>query len=712
MKATDDTVSPGDAAARAREFIGDRFGDLDNAAGARTRAISIADIVADLGAGADIVAASLLYPFLEQKLCSYQQLVAVFGNDLAALTRSLAQHSKFGFPQDWNPEKRLPALQAERLRKMLLAIIADVRLVLVRLADQLCRMRELKKAPVAERRRAATETREIFAPLANRLGIWQLKWELEDLAFRYFEPDRYTAIAKSLKEKRKDRESFISSFIATLNDELGQAGITADVSGRPKHIYSIWRKMQAKGLEFENVFDVRALRILVDDVSDCYAALGIVHSLWRYVPGEFDDYVANPKNNGYQSLHTAVIGSDGRPVEIQIRTNAMHEHAELGVAAHWQYKEGGKHNPAFEEKIRWLRQLIEPESNDESDSDFVDRVRSEIFEDRVYVISPHGDVIDLPLGATPVDFAYHVHTEIGQHCRGARVDDRMVPLNYQLENGQRVEIITAKNAHPSRDWLIPQLGYLASGRARSKVRAWFRAQNKAQSRKQGRAMLERELQRLGVRDMPLPDLAKLLRCGNPDDLYLAVGRGDITLANVANAIQKNLTADSDMTPEQLVRAPRRKRKVRGSIDIDGVGDLMSHTARCCRPVPPEPVAGYITLGRGVSIHKNDCANLLRLRQTNRDRVIDVSWQEGSKDENTYPAAITIRAYDRTGLIRDISGVLADERVTVLEMSSMSDRSLGSADLHLLIAAHGLDELSRVMHRVSTLPNIVSVKRDT
>ena len=674
------------------------------------RAQAISQIVDEMGVDKEIVVGAMLCPLVEGGLLTKRTLAKQFGQEVAQIVRELIRLGRFGFPDSWDPDKGLSPVQAEALRKMLLAIVADVRLVLVKLADQLHQLRSLKRSPVAERRRAAMETREIYAPLANRLGIWQLKWELEDLAFRYLDRPTYTKLAKALKERRTDRERYIRNVTQDLHEELARADIRAEVAGRPKHIYSIWRKMCRKGVELDHVFDVRAVRILVESIADCYAALGIVHSKWTYIPGEFDDYIATPKENSYRSLHTAVIGPGKEPLEIQIRTHEMHRHAELGVAAHWRYKEGAAANPAFERKISWLRQLLEPPEGEGSEGDFIDRIKSEIFEDRVYAVSPKGDVVDLPKGATPLDFAYHVHTEVGHHCRGAKVNGRIVPLTFQISNGEQVEIITSPRAKPSRDWLIPKLGFLASARSRSKVRGFFRLQDQEINSKQGRALLERELNRLGVRDYPIADLVKTMKLRTVEQLHAAIGEGEVTLGSVAAAIQRKLE------PEETTPIARRRRrrpegaKRKSSISVEGVGGLMSQFARCCRPVPPEPIAGYITHGRGVSIHRQDCANMLRLSQQSPERALVVDWSGGHG--HTYPVDILLHAYDRRGLVRDVSTVLADEKISILGLTSRTYKSTNSVDMDISIEISGLDELSGILHRLAQLPNVVNVVRKT
>lgn len=601
-----------------------------------------------------------------------------------------------------------PGHQAEALRKMLLAIVTDPRLVLIKLAVQLQRLLESKNAPPAERERLAFETREIYAPLASRLGVWQLKWQLEDLSFRYLDPDNYKRIASWLAAKRSDRERYIGEVVGILQRELAKAQIEADIAGRPKHIYSIWRKMQRKGLSFDQLYDVRAVRVLVGSVADCYAALGIVHGLWPYIPGEFDDYIATPKDNLYRSLHTAVIGPGKLPLEIQIRTREMHEHAELGVAAHWRYKEGGRGNPAYDQKIAWLRQILEPGEPGralESEGEFLERVRTEVFEDRVYALTPRGEVVDLPRGATPLDFAYQVHTDLGHRCRGAKVNGRMVPLNRPLASGDQVEIVTAKEPNPSRDWLVPSLGYLASPRNRSKVRAWFRKQDEEQNRLQGRQVLERELQRLAIHSVTLPELISELGFTNAEQLYQAIGEGEINAAQITGAIQRR--AKPQELPSPVPRRPAAVPKQSG-ITIDGVGDLLSKLARCCAPVPPEAIGGYITLGRGVSIHREDCANFRRLQSAHPERTIAVEW--GSAAEQAFPVEINIRAFDRRGLLRDVSAVLADSKINIQSMNTVTDERDGVADMNLRITVHDLQELSRLLVRVQGLPNVLSARR--
>jgi GTP pyrophosphokinase len=687
--------------------VQDYLASLDDQAAirqCREEGHAIADIVESIGLPSSVVAAVYVYPLLRDDLLDQATLESSDIAELAGIAQGLVQLGSFRLPPNWQPGEALATQQSEALRKMLLAVVSDVRLVLVRIAEQLYRLRCAKKSPRQQQQALAIETREIYAPLANRLGVWQLKWELEDLAFRYLDPDTYKEIATTLNEKRVERESFIENVKSQLLVELEKVGIKAHISGRPKHIYSIWRKMQRKDSDLSSIFDVRAVRLLVDDISECYAALGVVHNLWSYLPGEFDDYIANPKENDYRSLHTAVIGPEGRTVEVQIRTREMHRQAELGVAAHWRYKEGRPSVAAFDQKIRFLRQILEPT---DKDSDLLDQIRDDVFEDRVYAISPKGDVVEMPAGATPLDFAYHVHTQVGHRCRGAKVNGRIVPLTYKVNNGDKIEIITASQPNPSRDWLSPQLGYLAASRSRTKVRSWFRHQDKEQNLRHGREILDRELTRLNVRDISTNTIAKHLKVKDSDALFVALGAGDLTSASIASALQ-NLRRDDAV---EILRKKRQKKPTvakTGQAAIRGVGDLLSNFARCCRPVPPEHIAGYITQGRGVTIHRQDCGNFLSLLGRHRERVIEVNW--GQSDHASYPVELTLFAYDRQGLLRDISNVLADEEVSVLGIQTKTDKKRMQAVMELSVEVPGLPSLSRVIGRLEQVANVTSVRR--
>lgn len=664
----------------------------------------ISAIVETLGLPGELLAAARLYPLVRDGIVDIKSLENNYLGDISRIIIDLVQLGRFTLPAGWQPGEALAGRQSEALRKMLLAVVSDVRLVLIRIAEQLYRLRHARDASPDVQRAIAVETREIYAALANRLGVWQLKWELEDLSFRYLEPDIYQEIATALKEKREDRLEFIDTVKSTLQAELGKQGIEAEISGRPKHIYSIWRKMQRKDRGLESLYDIRAVRILVNDVKDCYAALGAVHNLWSYLPGEFDDYIANPKDNDYQSLHTAVVGPEGKTVEVQIRSHDMHRQAELGVAAHWRYKEGRSSPAAFDQKIRFLRQLLEPSGDDE---DLLAQFRDDMFEDRVYGVSPKGDVIELPADATPLDFAYHVHTQVGHRCRGAKVNGRIVPLTYRIRNGDKIEIITGSQPQPSRDWLSPKLGYLASARNRAKVRNWFRHQDRDQHQRQGRDILDRELSRLNVRDVATDDIARQLKHKNTDELCVALGAGDLTSASIATALQHIRGTDA---PEKISRRRPAKRSERQSngVAVSGVGDLLCNFARCCRPVPPEAIVGYITQGRGVSIHRQDCGNLLGLNRRHPERIIEVNW--GQSDTATYPVDLTLRAHDRTGLLRDISTVLADEKASVTSLSSHTDKKTMQSVMDIKLEIKDLPTLSTAITRLEQLPNVIAVER--
>jgi GTP pyrophosphokinase len=628
----------------------------------RSAALEVAEIVRALDADDDVVIAAMIHPLLDGGYIDREGAEKRFGEEPARLAGALNQLGQFGLPADWTPERGLESAQAESLRKMLLAVIGDVRLVVVRLAEQLQKMRSAKGVGTVRQRKLAIETREVYAPLANRLGVWQVKWELEDLAFRYLEPVQYRHIAAALKTRRSERERYIDELKTQLQDELRGAGIEAAIDGRPKHIFSIWRKMQVKQLAFDQLMDIRAARVLVGTIAECYAALGVVHSLWQFIPGEFDDYIATPKDNLYRSIHTAVIGPGGEPVEIQIRTHEMHANSERGVAAHWRYKEGGRGNQAYERKINELRSLLAPAEGEDGSRDFLDRVRVDLFQDRVYVISPKGEIVDVPVGGTPLDFAYQVHTDLGHRTRGAKVNGRMVPLDYQLKNSETVEIITAKTAQPSRDWLSAQSGFLASPRHRNKVRAWFRKQDESQSKAGGRAG---------------PDLEPQPREPQP----------------------------REQQPEySQVRAARPA----PDTEVQGIGDLLSTYARCCKPVPPEPIVGYITVGRGVSIHSQACANLARLKVKAPARVLAVDW--GKTGRGDFPVDIEVHAFDRRGLVRDVSAALADEKISIQGMTTVTDKRDNIARMRIGISISGLPQLSKVLSRIAQLPNIISARR--
>jgi GTP pyrophosphokinase len=662
---------------------------------------AVAEILAGLGLDCETLVASMLYgarTHLGRDRSSWPQR---FGQGAVRMVDDLERIGAAASVSSLSEESE--QTHAENLRRMLLSIAEDVRVVIIVLAERLHQMRVIKDLPEAVRRPIARETLYLYSPLANRLGIWQVKWELEDLCLRYLEPQEYKRIAGALDGKRQEREGYVSAVIDTLQEKCREAGIRAEITGRPKHIYSIWRKMRRKAVDIDRIFDLLAVRVLVDTVADCYAVLGIVHGLWRYIPGEFDDYIATPKANMYRSLHTAVIGPEDKPLEVQIRTVEMHNHAELGVAAHWRYKENRGQDAELERRILWMRHWLE--LREEADSgNFVEHFKAEFEPVQIYVFTPKGKVVELPRGSTPVDFAYAIHSDVGHRCRGARVDGRIVPLNQPLRSGQAVEILTVKEGGPSRDWLTPQLGYVSSAKARNRIRQWFKQQDYEEHLHLGRAALERELGRLG---MPRPDLDRLARRFNfhkADDLYAAIGRGDVSPVQAANALHQ---------PQPRKRPPKSAGKPSGArhgeVTVEGVGDLMTHMARCCKPVPYDDVVGYITRGRGVTVHRRDCTIIRKMDESDRSRLVRVVWSGGGAPA-TYPVDIQILAGDRKGLLRDISSVLTNDDVDVLGVKSQSNRRNDTATFRFTLEISDMEQLSRILDRIAQLPEVLEARR--
>jgi len=609
--------------------------------------LAVADILADLHLDATTLAAALLHDVPEDTSVTLEDLQAQFGDEVTRLVDGVTKLERIQ-RLSGTRKRPLAEAQAENVRKIVLATVDDIRVIMIKLADRLHNMRTLNFLPPDKQKRIAQETLDIYAPLANRLGIWELKWQLEDLTLQYLQPEVYRNISGLLAEKRPDREDYINHVIDIICQRLEEEGFDGEVTGRPKHIYSIYQKMADKNRSFEEIYDLRGVRILLHEVRDCYAVLGIIHSVWRPIPGEFDDYIAMPKDNLYQSLHTAVIGPEGRPLEIQIRTWEMHGVAEYGIASHWRYKEHTKRDLSLEARIDWLRQVSEWRQEVGDASEFVESLKSDVFPERVYVFTPKGDIISLPQGATPVDFAYYIHTEVGHRCRGAKVNGHMVPLDYQLHTGEQVEILSAKRGSPSRDWLNPQIGYLKTARARQKVRQWFRQQERSENAAQGREILEKELRRLGL-EKSFDEVAKLFKYQNGELFLAAIGYGDIAPQQIAAKLAET-TVQPSFFPEAVLPQP----SVVG-IQVRGVGDLLTRLARCCHPVPGDPIIGYITRGKGVTVHRRDCPNVKNLSDT--ERLIDVDW--GAVRE-AYPVSIRIEAFDRAGLLRDIATVVADE----------------------------------------------------
>ncbi|MGQ0578537.1 MAG: RelA/SpoT family protein [Betaproteobacteria bacterium] len=661
-------------------------------------------ILSTLRVDGEAIAATLLLGVPASSREQREALNVRFGPDIAALVEgvaSMAQIQVLRGRAESAPRRAERAAQLESLRKMLLAMVQDVRVVMIKLADQVQLLRELAAAGSAQAREiAAADTMELFAPLANRLGVWQLKWELEDLAFRCREPHTYENLAHQLDEKRVDRETYIARVVGLLRTELAAAGIAGEVAGRPKHIYSIWRKMQGKGLGLEDLFDVRAVRVLVNDVKACYAVLGLVHDLWTPVPREFDDYIAKPKANDYRSLHTAVVGPQGRVLEVQIRTHEMHQHAELGVAAHWRYKEAVKGDAAFDNRIAWLRRILDWRDELADAGELAEYFKTELFQDSVYVVTPKGRVIDLPRGATPVDFAYHLHSEIGHRCRGAKVNGQIVPLTYALSNGQRVEVIAAREGGPSRDWLNPALGYLKSNRARAKVRQWFNSQQLEEATAHGRAVLERELHRLGKTGQNFDELAARLNFARVEELFAAFGRAEVT----PRQLQAVLGDDkAPVAPAAQIRAPSPAGPGAGAVLVVGVDKLLTVLARCCKPVPPDPIVGFVTRGRGVTVHRRDCSNVARLAP---ERLIAADW--GKAGSARFPVDVEIIAGAHPAPLRNIVEIITREKVRVITSKSVS-RDL-YARMTFTLEVEDLLQLTRLLALVQDIPGVESARR--
>lgn len=673
--------------------------------------LAVAGILADLRLDARAIMAGLLHDVAEDTQYNITYLAERFGLDVAALVdgvTKLEDIKKFtdkGFGDGVDPRQR--SQQDETLRKMFLAMAEDIRVVMIKLADRLHNIRTLGHLKEHKRRRIAKETLDIYAPLANRLGIWEIKWQLEDGAFRWLEPAVYKQISSGLQQKREERERFVQQVIAMIQGELHKHGIAARVEGRPKHIYSIYRKMLRKGVDLEQVYDTEAVRILVDEVSECYMVLGLVHGLWRPVPGEFDDYIASPKDNMYRSLHTAVVGPEGRSLEVQIRTHEMHRTAEYGIAAHWRYKEQTRRDVAFEGKLAWLRSLMDWRNEVADAGEFVDSMRSDVFTDRVYVFTPKGEIKDLPAGSTPIDFAFAVHTEVGCRCRGARVNGKLMSLDYKLSNGDQVEIITAKRGGPSRDWLNPSLGFTATGRARNKIRQWFRKQSREENIQQGQEILLRELRRLNI-ERSHDSIAKLFSYDEVDDFYEAIGFGDINTQQIASKVL-------DVERKEQEEAQREEQEAAGNIPISsegvtvlGVEDLLSHTAMCCNPMPGQEIVGYVTRGRGVTIHRRDCPNLLSMAKKDPERLVQVSW--GQAAQRTHPVPITVQAFDRSGLLRDIAALVADERINMRDAHAITGIKGHLAKVTATLEIRNSEQLSRILTRIERLPNVTDVRR--
>lgn len=698
-----------------------------------THCVAVAEILSDMHVPPQVIAAALLHDTVEDTNVTLDEIRQQFGEQVASLVDGVTkltnlprvsradQHAqltdqekveKDEYEKRGLPDPELEAEQisksrkydlvSETLRKTFLAMGEDVNVILIKLADRLHNVRTLSHMPEHKRRRIAQETLDIFAPLANRLGIWNMKWELEDLSFRYVNPKKYKEIAELLAARRSQREAEMEEIKKKLEVCFSQAGIQAEITARPKHIYSIYMKMKRKEIPFDMVYDVRGIRVIVADVPTCYATLGVIHTHWRPIPGAFDDYIANPKDNFYRSLHTAVIFDDGKTLEFQIRTPEMHHNAEYGIAAHWRYKEGASRDEEYEKRILWLRSLMEWRQDVSDAREFVDSMKTDFFQDRVYVFTPKGDIIDLPAKSTPIDFAYHVHTDIGHRCRGAKVNGKLVTLDYALKTGDKVEILTAKRGGPSRDWLNTNLGLVRTQRAKAKIRQWFKKQARDQNISQGKTIIEKELRRLGLTEINIDRLAREFDLKTTDDFYEAVGCGDITLGRIVNHLTLG-EKDAGEAEISLSKSGLEAGRQEENVSVLGLRGLLTNIARCCNPAPGDEIVGYITRGRGATIHRQDCPNILRIED--RERLVRVTWGE---PKNTYPVPVRIKAYDRNGLMRDVSTLISDEGVNMSSVSVETTRNLAVFDITLEV--HDIAELSRILDRLENLPNVTEAIR--
>ena len=694
--------------------------------------VSVAGILIDMRVPSEVIAAGLLHDTVEDTKVTIEDIKRDFGDEIKQLVDGVTKLSHLprvsrsdsadpnnngGGANGTTKSRKIKAdqksraenvarsrqaeLASETLRKTFMAMGEDIRVVLIKLADRLHNMRTLGHLSEEKQKRVAKETLDIFAPLASRLGIWQIKWELEDLSFRYGSPDKYKEIAENLDERRSTREKQMKDIVERLGNLASQISIKADISGRPKHIYSIYKKMKKKGVPFELVHDIRGVRILVETIPDCYVVLGIIHTQWSPIPGEFDDYIASPKDNFYQSIHTAVIFDDGKTLEVQIRTFEMHQSAEMGIAAHWRYKEGSPRNEDYERRIAWLRQLMEWMQDVEDATEFIDSMKSDVFSDRVYAFTPLGDIIDLPSGSTPIDFAYHVHTEIGHRCRGAKVNGKLVSLDYVLKTSDQVEIITAKRGGPSRDWLNTNLNLVNTQRSRAKIRRWFKHQDRQKNIASGKQQLDRELRRLSLSYDDLPKVIEAFNFNGMDELYFAIGCGDLSLSRIVNRLTVIGHELEEFQVPEVSDLPSTI--IDDSIHLQGLSGMLTTIGKCCNPVPGDEIVGYITRGRGATIHREDCPNVLRAKD--RERLVQVAWGE---NVNTYPVAVRIKAYDRDGLIRDVATLISDEGINMRQVNVSVHQSQAVFDLVLEVG--NINQLSRVLTRVETLPNVMEARR--
>lgn len=679
------------------------------------KSFEMVEILAGLNLDSDSLCAAFLSSLYEYQLIDLTYIEEHFSKDILILVESVSQMDAIRALQQ-SQTNRVAANQIDNIRKMLLAMVEDVRAVVIKLAERLCYLRIVKNYDEETRVLAAKETENIYAPLANRLGIGQLKWELEDIAFRYLNPEIYKKIAKQLAEKRLDRERYMVDFVDSLSTKLAEVDIKGEVYGRPKHIFSIWKKMKQKSLDFDQLFDVRAVRVVVEKLQDCYGALGIVHTNWKHLSDEFDDYVATPKANGYQSIHTVVLGPEGKSVEVQIRTQQMHDDAELGVAAHWRYKEGtasGK-TTGFDEKVSWLRKILQWQDDVSESGELLDELRSQVFEDRIYVFTPNGDVIDLPIGSTPLDFAYYIHSNVGHCCIGAKVSGRIVPFTHRLKTGDQVEVLTRKTPNPSRDWLNPSLKYLHTARARAKVQHFFRLQDRDKHIALGKEQLENELDKHHIVDVALSLATEKFNMNTLDDLYAAIGSGNARLQQVVNYLlleQEKTQPPKEIDPQSLVTQVATQQKFKGDnngITVSGVGNLLTHMAQCCQPVLGDEILGFITQGRGISVHRKDCEQLANSLQQQPEREVEVQWGEQSR--GMFKATVLITAYDRQGLLRDISTIIANERLFIMGLESHSDKNKPTTTILIHVEITDNDSLNRLLQKLLQLDDVIEAVR--
>ncbi len=684
-----------------------------------THGIEMIEILQTMNMDFDTMQVALMYRFYLDKRIDGEWIEEEVNAGCAALMKAVLDMDAIRTLHSF--DEHVSGQQIDNLRRMLLAMVEDVRAVVIKLSERICYLRSMRHASEADRVLAAREVSSIYSPLANRLGIGQLKWELEDLSFHYLHPHTYKQIAKQLDERRLDREAYISDFVSELSNALEGAGVNAETYGRPKHIYSIWKKMQKKQLDFTELFDVRAVRVIAEDIAACYAALGIIHTLYHPIPSEFDDYVANPKPNGYQSIHTVVIGPSGKNIEIQIRTRQMHEDAELGVAAHWKYKEGdGASKGGFEERIAWLRKLLAWQDDMTESGSLVEELRSQVFDDRVYVFTPKGDVIDMPSESTPLDFAYYIHSQIGHRCIGAKIGGRIVPFTYQLQTGDQIEVLTQKQPNPSRDWLNPNLGYVRSARARSKIGTYFKKLDRDKNIIAGKEILENELEKAGFQLSDLEVAFERFNIVTLEDMMAGVGGGDLRINQIINHLQNKLNkVDDDEADRQAMQQLEQKieqksqsgasrQSPRDHVVVEGVGNLMTHIARCCQPIPGDEITGYITQGRGISIHRNECLQLQELKSVSPERLIDASWSQAYK--GGYDVTLRLRANDRVGLLKDVSTLLNNEKVTIINLSSRTDTKQHTTTIDIEVEMKSQDALSRLITRLGHIKEVLEVSR--